>query len=201
MILIIDNYDSFTYNIAQLVGSLNNNMLIKRNDDISIEDIRAMMPSHIIMSSGSGEPRNTGICQEIIRELMGYIPILGIGLGHLAICEAFGAKISPARRVMHGKESNIHIANGSRIFHGLAPIMSVARYHSLVACKEGLPDELLVIAEDDDGQVMAIKHREYEIYGVQFNPESILTPSGGIVIRNFIDIGGNSDAHDTRSYR
>lgn len=199
MILIIDNYDSFTYNLVQLVGTINKDIAIRRNDDISIKDIKTMMPSHIIISSGSGRPEDTGACEEITRELKDDIPILGVGLGHLAICEAFGSKINPAKKLMHGKQSNIHIANGSRIFHGLAPMMYVARYHSLIVCKEELPDELLVIAEDDDGEVMAIKHREHEIYGVQFNPESMLTPQGQIVIRNFLEIGGDGDGHDTGS--
>jgi anthranilate synthase component 2 len=197
MILVIDNYDSFTYNLIQLVGSINKDVVVKRNDDIRIQDIRTMVPTHIIISSGSGKPKDTGMCEEIIKEFQDDIPILGIGLGHLLICEAFGGRAIATERIMHGKQSNIHIANGSRIFHGLPPMMNVARYHSLIISKEELPDELLVIAEDDDGDVMAIKHRDHDIYGVQFSPESILTPQGEIVIKNFLEIGG--DDHDTGS--
>lgn len=197
MILIIDNYDSFTYNLVQLVGANNEEIVVKRNDEISIQDIRLMKPTHIIISSGAGNPKETGMCEQIVKEFRDDIPILGVGLGHLLICEAFGGRAISAKRIMHGKQSNIHIANGSSIFHGLPPMMNVARYHSLTICKEELPDELLVIAEDDDGEVMAIKHRDHDIYGVQFNPESILTPQGEIVIKNFIEIGG--DDYDSGS--
>jgi anthranilate synthase component 2 len=121
--------------------------------------------------------------------MKGEVPILGVCLGHQAICETYGAKITLAKRLMHGKQSNIHIANGNSIFHGLPPMMKAARYHSLIAKKDTLPDELLVIAEDDDGEVMAIKHRAYQIYGLQFHPESILTPQGEVIMRNFLNIG------------
>ncbi|NLO09019.1 MAG: aminodeoxychorismate/anthranilate synthase component II [Clostridiales bacterium] len=197
MILIIDNYDSFTYNLVQYVGIINKGIAVKRNNEISVQDISTMMPSHIILSSGSGSPKESSICGDIIKKFREDIPILGIGLGHLAICEAFGGITSPARQIMHGKQSNIHLANGSKIFNGLAPMEYVARYHSLITCKEELPDELLVIAEDDDGEVMAIKHRNHDIYGLQFNPESILTPRGDVMIKNFLEIGG--DDHDSRS--
>lgn len=197
MILIIDNYDSFTYNLVQLVGIINSDVVVKRNDEISISDIRAMMPSHIIISSGSGHPKDSGICEMLIRELKEEIPILGVGLGCLIICDAFASRIGTAKRIMHGKQSSVHIANGSRIFHGLAPIISTARYHSLAVNREELVDELLVIAEDEDGEIMAVKHRDYDIYGLQFNPESILTSQGDVIIKNFIEIGGGE--HDTGS--
>jgi anthranilate synthase component 2 len=127
----------------------------------------------------------------VIQELKGEVPILGVCLGHQAICEAFKAKIALAKRLMHGKQSDIHIANGARIFHGLPPIIKAARYHSLIVQKDTLPDELLVIAEDNDGEIMAVKHRNYDIYGLQFHPESILTLQGEIILKNFADIKQN----------
>lgn len=188
MVLLIDNYDSFSYNLVQLVGSIGGEIKVIRNDEMTIEDIRELTPSHIIISPGPGYPKDAGIIEEAVAKLKGEIPILGVCLGHQAICETFGAEITLAKHLMHGKQSSIHIANGARIFHGLAPIIQAARYHSLIARKETLPDELLVIAEDDKGEIMAVKHRMYEIYGVQFHPESILTPQGEIIIRNFLKI-------------
>ncbi|MBP1755634.1 MAG: aminodeoxychorismate/anthranilate synthase component [Firmicutes bacterium] len=192
MILMIDNYDSFTYNLVQLAGGIGAELKVIRNDEMTIEQIRLGKPTHIILSPGPGYPKDAGICEEVIRELKGELPILGVCLGHQAICEVFGAEITLARRLMHGKQSNIHIANGARVFHGLPPIIKAARYHSLIARKDTLPDDLLVIAEDDEGEVMAVKHRNYEIYGLQFHPESILTPQGETIIRNFIEIGGEA---------
>lgn len=190
MILLIDNYDSFSYNLLQLAGR--KDIRVVRNDEITAEKVREMSPSHTIISSGPGYPKNAGICEEVIQLMKGKAPILGISLGHLAICEAFGASIVPARCLVHGKQSNIHIANGSSIFKGLAPMIQAARYHSLVVQRGSLPDELLVIAEDNEGEVMGVKHRDYEIYGLQFNPESILTPQGDVIISNFLEIGGGA---------
>jgi anthranilate synthase component 2 len=188
MILLIDNYDSFTYNLVQLAGGIGGDIRVIRNDEMTVEEIRALKPTHIIISPGPGYPKDAGLCEELISEMKGEVPILGVCLGHQAICETYGAKITLAKRLMHGKQSNIHIANGSCIFHGLPPMMKAARYHSLIAKKDTLPDELLVIAEDDDGEVMAIKHRTYQIYGLQFHPESILTPQGEVIMRNFLNI-------------
>ncbi|HWT74431.1 MAG TPA: aminodeoxychorismate/anthranilate synthase component II [Mobilitalea sp.] len=188
MVLLIDNYDSFSYNLVQLVGSIGGEIKVIRNDEMTVEEIKALNPSHIIISPGPGYPKDAGIIEEAIAKLKGEVPILGVCLGHQAISETFGAEITLAKRLMHGKQSSIHIANGARIFHGLAPIIQAARYHSLIAKKETLPDELLVIAEDDDGEVMAVKHRNYEIFGVQFHPESILTPQGEVIMRNFLKI-------------
>lgn len=190
MVLLIDNYDSFSYNLVQLVGGIGDEIKVIRNDEMTVNEIRRQQPSHIIISPGPGYPKDAGICEEVIRKLMGEIPILGVCLGHQAICETYGAEIVHARKLMHGKQSNIHIANGAIIFQGLAPIIQAARYHSLAARKDSLPDELLVIAEDDDGEVMAVQHRSYDIYGVQFHPESILTPQGETIMRNFLKIGG-----------
>lgn len=188
MILIIDNYDSFTYNLVQLAGSITEEIRVVRNDELSVEEIRRLCPTHIIISPGPGYPKDAGVCEDLIREIKDEIPLLGVCLGHQAICEVFGATITLAKRLMHGKKSDIHIANGSRIFKGLPPVLEAARYHSLIASRNTLPDDLLVIAEDEDGEVMAVKHRLYEIYGLQFHPESILTPKGSQIMKNFLEI-------------
>lgn len=188
MIVIIDNYDSFTYNLVQFTGSINPEIKVIRNDEMSVDQVKELNPSHIILSPGPGYPKDAGICEAIIDEMKDTVPILGICLGHQAICERFGAKITHAKELMHGKQSNIHIANGSAVFKGLPPLIKAARYHSLIADKQSLPDDLLVIAEDDKGEVMAVKHRDYEVYGLQFHPESILTPKGMQMIENFLKL-------------
>ncbi|MDR2708434.1 MAG: aminodeoxychorismate/anthranilate synthase component II [Elusimicrobiota bacterium] len=188
MILIIDNYDSFTYNLYQMIGAVDPNITIIKNDEMTCQQVDALEPTHLIISPGPGRPDKAGICEEAVLYFKGKIPILGICLGHQAICEVFGARITYAKSLVHGKTSNIHIANGSPIFKGLAPIITAARYHSLIVEKGSLPDDLLVIAEDDDGQVMGVKHRNYEIYGLQFHPESILTKNGNLIIENFLKI-------------
>ena len=151
MLLIIDNYDSFTYNLYQVAGAVTQDITVALNDRIGIEDIEAMRPSHIIISPGPGRPGDAGICEELILGFSGRIPILGVCLGHQAICEAYGAVITYAKTLTHGKASMTHIANGSPIFSGLPPLLPVGRYHSLAADRTALPDELLVIAETDDG--------------------------------------------------
>ena len=188
MVLLIDNYDSFSYNLVQLVGSLGAEIKVIRNDEMTVDEIKAFGPSHIILSPGPGYPKDAGICEQVIEQLKGVTPILGVCLGHQAICEVFGARITHAKKLMHGKQSNIHIANGAAIFQGLAPLIRAARYHSLIAEKESLPDELLVIAEDDDSEIMAVQHRVHQIYGLQFHPESILTPQGERMVRNFLKL-------------
>lgn len=191
MVLIIDNYDSFTYNLYQLVGAYRPDVKVIRNDEMSIVEIAGLNPSHIIISPGPGRPANAGICEEAVLCFAGKVPILGICLGHQAICESFGAKITYTKILMHGKKSMVHIANGNPIFRGLPPLLEAGRYHSLSAARDTLPDELLVIAETDDGEVMGVKHRDYDVYGLQFHPESILTPDGVKIIENFLRIGGN----------
>jgi len=188
MILIIDNYDSFTYNLYQIAGALQPEIAVVYNDRIGLEDIDAMGPSHIIISPGPGRPRDAGICEDAIRHAAGKVPVLGICLGHQAICEAFGATITYAKTLMHGKRSHVHIANGNPIFRGLPPLLEVGRYHSLAGDRATLPDELLVIAETGDGEVMGVKHRDVDIFGLQFHPESILTPQGGRIIENFLKV-------------
>jgi anthranilate synthase component 2 len=190
MILIIDNYDSFTYNLVHLAGAIRPDIRVIRNDEYTSEQVEDMSPSHIILSPGPGYPKNAGICEEVVDRMKGKVPILGICLGHQAVCEVFGASIVRGKRLVHGKQSNIHIAGGSRVFKGLPPIIQAARYHSLVADRMSLPDDLLVIAEDFEGEVMGVKHRDYEIYGLQFHPESILTPKGAVIMENFLGIGG-----------
>lgn len=192
MILLIDNYDSFSYNLYQLVGSIHPAIKVIRNDELTVEQIAALAPSHIIISPGPGRPAAAGICEAAIDHFKGKLPILGVCLGHQAIGEVFGATVDYAKKLMHGKQSNIHIANGSNLFRGLPPIIEAARYHSLAIVRETLPEELLIIAEDDNDEIMGLKHRDYEVYGVQFHPESILTPRGGVIIENFLAIGGRA---------
>ena len=190
MILLIDNYDSFSYNLYQLIGTFNPDIKVIRNDELNIEEIEQLSPSHIIISPGPGHPKEAGICEDVISYFAGRLPILGVCLGHQAISEVFGATVSYATKLMHGKQSSIHIANGSKIFRGLPPIITAGRYHSLSTQRYTLTDQLLVIAEDDIGEIMGVKHRDHEVYGIQFHPESILTPLGASIISNFLNIGG-----------
>ncbi len=186
MILLIDNYDSFSYNVYQLVGSINPDMKVIRNDELTVEEIEALAPSHIILSPGPGRPADAGICEEIVRHFQGRIPILGICLGHQAICEVYGAVITYARELMHGKQSLVSLDNSSKLFAGMKKQITVARYHSLAADRDTLPDCLQVTATTQDGEVMAVQHREYPVYGVQFHPESVLTPEGKAILENFL---------------
>jgi anthranilate synthase component 2 len=190
MVLIIDNYDSFTYNLYQIVGTINQDIRVVKNDALSVSEIDALGASHIIISPGPGRPKDAGICEALIQQLAGEVPILGLCLGHQAICEVFGAEITYAKSLTHGKQSLIHIANGNPIFRGLPPIMKAGRYHSLASARDTLPDELLVISETDDGEVMGVAHRDFDIFGLQFHPESILTPDGAQILENFLKIGG-----------
>ncbi|TJX15875.1 aminodeoxychorismate/anthranilate synthase component II [Tissierella creatinini] len=188
MILLIDNYDSFSYNLVQLAGSINPNIRVIRNDAILPDEIIALNPSHIILSPGPGYPKDAGICEEVIDKLKGLVPILGVCLGHQAICEVFGAKITHAKQLMHGKTSSIRIDSACPIFRGLPSQIKAARYHSLSAKRESLPHELSVISEDNFEEVMAVWHRSYTIYGLQFHPESVLTPDGYIIMKNFLEL-------------
>lgn len=186
MILFIDNYDSFTYNLVQFVGTVNPDILVVRNDEITVDEIRRLNPSHIILSPGPGYPKNAGVCEDVIRQLKSEYPILGVCLGHQAICEVFGAEITHAVKLMHGKKSDIKVDTGCKIFADMPKVVEGARYHSLIAKRDTIPQELVVVAEDDMGEVMGVKHKDYEIYGLQFHPESILTSHGMQMIRNFI---------------
>ncbi|MCL2101639.1 MAG: aminodeoxychorismate/anthranilate synthase component II [Fibromonadales bacterium] len=187
MVLLIDNYDSFSYNLYQLVGSVNPDIKVARNDKISIDEIKKLAPSHIVISPGPGKPSDAGLCIEIIKNFYASIPILGICLGHQAIYEAFGGTVSYAKKLMHGKSSKVTVKNETALFKGLPQTIQAARYHSLAGLKETLPSELLIAAETDDGEIMAVCHKEYPVYGVQFHPESILTPDGRVVVGNFLE--------------
>ncbi len=185
MILLIDNYDSFSYNLYQFIGEMEPDIKVIRNDELSIDEIDALSPSHIILSPGPGKPADAGICIEAVKKLYKKYPILGVCLGHQAICEAFGADIIHAKKLMHGKTSVISIKNEG-IFSGLSEKIPVARYHSLAADKTTLPDCLKVTAYTDDGEIMAVSHTSYPVFGVQFHPESILTPDGKKILQNFL---------------
>ena len=188
MVLLIDNYDSFSYNLVQLVGELSHgDVMVVRNDEYTINEIRELNPSHIILSPGPGKPEDAGICEEVVRELKGEYPILGVCLGHQSICEVFGAEVTYAKKLMHGKQSTMSILDEVPIFKGLDKKFLGARYHSLSAKADTIPEELQVIAIDEkDNEVMAVKHRDYDIYGLQFHPESVLTPEGKIIVSNFL---------------
>jgi anthranilate synthase component 2 len=188
MILIIDNYDSFSYNLYQYVGAINKDVRVVKNDEMTVKEMDNLQFTHLIISPGPGRPNAAGICEEAIKYFKERVPILGVCLGHQAICEVFGAKITYAQKLMHGKTSNIHIANGSPIFKGLSPVITAARYHSLVASRASFSDDLLVIAEDEESQAMGVKHKDFDIYGVQFHPESILTKNGITIIENFLKL-------------
>lgn len=187
MILLIDNYDSFSYNLFQLIGSLNPDIKVIRNDAFSVKEIEAMKPESIILSPGPGRPEDAGVCIDVVKELGSKIPILGVCLGHQAICMAYGGTISYAKELMHGKQSETKLNNDCDIFKNLPETIPVARYHSLALIETTLPESLVITARTTDGEVMAVKHKEHPIYGLQFHPESILTPDGKTIIKNFIE--------------
>lgn len=192
MILLIDNYDSFSYNLYQLIGSINPDIKVIRNDEMTVEDIRKLSPEYIILSPGPKRPADAGVCIDAARELGGISKILGVCLGHQSICEAFGATVSYAKELMHGKQSVACVDNSSVLFQGLPEKLTVARYHSLAALPETMPDCLKVTAETADGEIMAVEHKTLPVYGLQFHPESIMTPDGTAILRNFL--GGNENA-------
>lgn len=186
MILLIDNYDSFSYNLYQYIGEMEPDIKVIRNDEMTAAQIRAMHPGRIILSPGPGRPEDAGMIVEAVKELGRDIPILGVCLGHQAVCAAFGASVTYAKRLMHGKQSEVAFDRDSPLFLGCPGTALVARYHSLAADPDTIPEELKVTASTSEGEVMAVQHREYPIYGVQFHPESILTPDGKTILRNFI---------------
>lgn len=187
MILIIDNYDSFTYNLVQYFGELGQEMKVVRNDQISIEEIRALAPDHICISPGPCTPTEAGISCEVIQKLGGEIPIFGVCLGHQSIGQVFGGDVVRAASLMHGKTSAVH-HTGQSVFKGLPSPFTATRYHSLIVKRETLPDCLEITAETEDGVIMGLRHKEMEIHGVQFHPESILTEYGRDMLRNFLEI-------------
>lgn len=188
MELIIDNYDSFTYNLYQYMGTLNPDIQVIRNDAITVEGIRKLQPDHLILSPGPGRPCDAGVCEPALRELKGEFPILGVCLGYQAIGEVFGGTVTYARQLMHGKQSTVTLDRISPLFKGLPEQILVGRYHSLAIDPDTLPEVLKATATTEDGEVMAVEHRDYPIYGLQFHPESILTPEGMTIIRNFLDL-------------
>ena len=186
MILLIDNYDSFSYNLYQLIGEIDPNIQVIRNDELSLEEIRDLSPERIILSPGPGRPENAGVTMEVVRRLGGVIPILGVCLGHQAICAAYGATVTYAKELMHGKQSQVTFQGDCPLFQGMPKTVPVARYHSLAADASTMPDCLQITAMADDGEVMAVQHRQYPVYGLQFHPESIMTPSGSIILNHFL---------------
>ncbi|MEK6538907.1 MAG: aminodeoxychorismate/anthranilate synthase component II [Nitrospirota bacterium] len=187
MLLIIDNYDSFTYNLVQYLGELGQEMEVYRNDKIGIEEIEYLSPERIVISPGPCTPKEAGISVELIEAFAGKIPILGVCLGHQSIAEAFGGDVVRNYRLMHGKTSMIR-HDGKTIFAGLPNPFEATRYHSLIVKRETLPDCLEISAETDEGEIMGIRHKEYKVEGVQFHPESILTTVGKDLLRNFIKL-------------
>lgn len=188
MILLIDNYDSFSYNLYQLIGSIEPDIKVVRNDAMTVEEILELNPDGIVLSPGPGKPEDAGICVDVAKEIGGKIPILGVCLGHQAISVAYGATVSYATKLMHGKQSDVNLDVESKMFKGLASRIPVARYHSLATIKETIPDCMKITAETDANEVMAIEHKEYPIYGLQFHPESIMTPDGHEMLKNFIEL-------------
>lgn len=187
MILIIDNYDSFTYNLYQAFATLHSDVRVIRNDKITIAEIKQLAPQGIVLSPGPGNPTQAGICMDVVKQLGGQIPILGVCLGHQAIGAAFGAKVDLAPEPLHGKESLI-FHNRGKLFKNVHLPFKAARYHSLIVESENLPNELVIEAEDIQGNIMSLSHRSLPIYGVQFHPESILTPEGEQIMKNFVEI-------------
>ena len=186
MILLIDNYDSFSYNLYQLIGEIEPDIKVIRNDEMTVEEIRDINPDHIILSPGPGRPEDAGMIVEAVKALGKDIPLLGVCLGHQAICAAFGAAVTYAKELMHGKQSDVKFDPDCPLFRGCPEIAPVARYHSLAADADTIPACLKITALTTDGEVMAVQHKEYPIYGVQFHPESIMTPDGKQMLRNFI---------------
>jgi len=186
MILLIDNYDSFSYNLYQLIGTVEPDIRVIRNDELSVGDIDKLAPDRIVISPGPGRPSDAGVCADVVTGLGERVPILGICLGHQVIYEAFGGTVSYASRLVHGKSSDVTLDSGNVLFEGLPPVIQAARYHSLAAVKSTLPEALQVIAWAEDDEIMGVCHRDFPVYGLQFHPESILTPQGHIIIENFI---------------
>lgn len=188
MIILIDNYDSFSYNLYQLVGTINPDIRVIKNDEMTVEEIKKLKPTHVILSPGPGYPKEAGVCVEAALKLGEEISVLGVCLGHQAICQAYGATVSYAKQLMHGKQSIIKLDKDCPIFNGMPETIKAARYHSLAAIEETIPDCLEVTARTDDGEIMAVSHKKYPVYGVQFHPESILTPDGIEILRNFLKL-------------
>ena len=187
MILMIDNYDSFTYNLVQYLGEMGQELRVFRNDEITLAQIRKMKPSRIVISPGPGNPKQAGISKDVIKHLGPKMPVLGVCLGHQCIGEVFGGKVVQAKRLMHGKTSQI-FHNGRDIFKGIDNPFVATRYHSLLVEPKGLPKELEITAQTKEKEIMGLRHKKFPIYGVQFHPESILTQPGKDILRNFLSL-------------
>lgn len=189
MILLIDNYDSFSYNLYQLIGEVNPDIKVIRNDEMTCQEIEKLNPEIIVISPGPGKPSEAGICVEAVKYFKGKIPVFGVCLGHQAICEAYGATVSYAYRLMHGKTSSVKIDGRSKLYKGMdnenGEIL-VARYHSLSVIEDTLPENLTVTGRADDGEIMSVEDAENKVYGVQYHPESVLTPRGIEIIKNLL---------------
>ena len=188
MILLIDNYDSFSYNLYQLVGEIEPDIKVIRNDEMTIEEIEALAPDRIILSPGPGRPEDAGVIIEVAKTVSKKIPTLGVCLGHQAICSAYGAEITYAKQLMHGKQSDVTTNDNCLLFNNCPNTMKVARYHSLAADAETMPECIEVTAVTEDGEIMAVRHKAFPIYGLQFHPESIMTPYGKQILENFINL-------------
>lgn len=186
MTLLIDNYDSFSYNLYQMLGAIDPDIKVIRNDELTVEEIENLSPDRIVLSPGPGRPENAGVILDVVKKLKGKFPILGVCLGHQAISMAFGATVTYAPRLMHGKQSEVTVDTSDLLFTGLPEKILVARYHSLIADADTIPEELIVTAKTSENEVMAVRHKDYPIYGVQFHPESIMTPEGEKILRNFL---------------
>ncbi len=187
MILVIDNYDSFTYNLVQFLGEMGADLQVVRNDQTTLDEIRALQPTHIVISPGPGNPDDGGVSLDVIQQLGETTPILGVCLGHQCIGQAYGGVVLRADRIMHGKTSLIY-HKGDALFTGMPSPFEATRYHSLIVEESSLPDCLMVTAFTDQGEIMGLRHREYPVFGVQFHPESILTTYGPRLLRNFLDV-------------
>ncbi|MFH1645398.1 MAG: aminodeoxychorismate/anthranilate synthase component II [Candidatus Omnitrophota bacterium] len=187
MILMIDNYDSFTYNLVQYLGELGGKLKVYRNDEITVDNIKKLKPSHIIISPGPGRPEDAGVSKEVIKLFSGKLPILGVCLGHQAIAEVFGGKVVGAKTIMHGKTSMVYHDNAG-IFKGLKNPFQATRYHSLIVERSSLPDCFEITAQTKEKEIMGIKHKDYAVFGVQFHPESILTEEGKKLLLNFMKV-------------
>ncbi|MDO9545092.1 MAG: aminodeoxychorismate/anthranilate synthase component II [Synergistaceae bacterium] len=188
MILLIDNYDSFSYNLYQLIGSFDPDIKVIRNDALTVNEIDVLSPDAIMISPGPGRPEDAGICIECIQKRGSKYPMLGVCLGHQSICEAYGATVSYSKELMHGKQCRAFLDKDCSLFKDMPDTTLVARYHSLAAVEETIPECLKVIARADDGEIMAVKHKRYNVFGLQFHPESIMTPDGPIMMQNFLDL-------------
>lgn len=192
MILLVDNYDSFAYNLYQMAGAVRPDIQVVRNDAIDADDIAALEPDALVLSPGPGRPENAGVCMAAVERFAGTVPVLGVCLGHQAICAELGATVGYAKELMHGKVSPVEATGESALFAGLPRTFPVARYHSLAVDEDTLPPELRVSARTADGEVMAVEHRELPVFGVQFHPESVMTPHGDAIVGNFLALAGRA---------